>query len=83
MGVLKASVRGRYTAQSQWKYTVLQISAAHSQPLLKTRARQVSAEYHNPLSSAVLSEQYTAFSRSSQNTESNFNYAILFISPFI
>lgn len=50
MGVFRAGVWGRYTAQSLWKCTALQISAAHSQPLLKTRASQVSAEYHNTLS---------------------------------
>lgn len=44
-----------------------QILAAHSQPLLKTRARQASAVYHKPLSFNVLAEHYTTFNQSSQN----------------
>lgn len=67
MVVFTAGEWGRYTAQSLWKCTVLQISAAHSQPLLKNRASQVSAEYHNTLSFCVLSKHYATFSQSGRS----------------
>lgn len=51
-----------------------QILAAHSEPLLKTRARQVSAVYHNPLSFNVLAEHYTTFSQSSQKCSHSVSY---------